>query len=229
MAPAMSRSEGNTGQAPLTFAVTLSSAYDAPVTVDWATTDISATTVSDYQAQSGTLTFAPGVTTKSITVLVNGDRLAEPDETFHVNLSGATSAVINHGVSVGTIVDDEPRISITDATRAEGKRGKTTLFIGVLASVNQHITLFMDDGTPVRATMDCTFREFDSDSDTVRDELNSPDVDKRYVVRPGDTLTRIAAELYSDQSLWRVIADANGIDNPRRLTPGQVLLIPKLT
>lgn len=107
--------------------------------------------------------------------------------------------------------------------------GKTTLFIGVLASVNQHITLFLDDGTPVRATMDCSFREFNSDSDTVRDELNSPDVDKRYVVRPGDTLTRIAAELYADQSLWRVIAEANGIDNPRRLTPGQVLLIPKLT
>jgi len=66
------------------------------------------------------------------------------------------------------------------------------------------------------------------DSDRTRYELNSPDVDKTYVVRPGDTLDMIAAELYEDRRQWRAIAEANRIDNPRRLTAGQILHIPKL-
>lgn len=107
--------------------------------------------------------------------------------------------------------------------------GKRTLFIGVLTYYQQRVTLFLEDGTPVRATVTCTFQEVTTGYTAVRDELYSPDVEKTYVVRPGDTLNRIAAELYDDQSRWRAIAEANGIDNPRRLSPGQVLLIPKLT
>jgi hypothetical protein len=61
-------------------------------------------------------------------LLVNGDRLPEPNETFVLNLSGATSAVITQGNSVGTIVDGEPRISITDVTNSEGRNNHTTLF-----------------------------------------------------------------------------------------------------
>jgi len=107
--------------------------------------------------------------------------------------------------------------------------GKQTLFMGVVTHVAQTITLFMSDGTPVRAEVDCTFQEYFRDSDKLRDELHSPDVDKTHVVQAGDTLNRIAHELYDNQALWRVIAEANGIDDPRRLTPGQVLRIPKLT
>jgi Calx-beta domain/FG-GAP-like repeat/FG-GAP repeat len=121
--PSVSRSEGNTGPTPFSFPITLSSAYDAPVTVDWATAAGSATDGSDYQAASGTLIFAPNETTKTITILVNGDRLPEPTETFFVNLSGATSAVIIRGNSVGTIFDDEPRVSINDVTVTEGHTG----------------------------------------------------------------------------------------------------------
>jgi hypothetical protein len=126
---AMSRSEGNTGQMPFVFAVSLSSAYDAPVTVDWTTANGSATAGSDYRAASGTLTIPAGQTTGTITILVNGDRLAEANETFYVNLSGATNALIIYGYSTGTIVDDEPRISISDVTRYEGNGKKTTLFV----------------------------------------------------------------------------------------------------
>ena len=57
-------------------------------------------------------------------MLVNGDRLAEPNETFVVNLSGPTNAVIADGQGVGTILDDEPRISISDVTKTRGKKGK---------------------------------------------------------------------------------------------------------
>ena len=87
--------------------------------VAYATGDGSAVSGSDYQALSGTLTFAPGETTKTITVLVNGDRLAEQTESFVVNLSSPTNATVTDGQGVGTIVDDEPRISISDVTKSE--------------------------------------------------------------------------------------------------------------
>ena len=109
--------------------MTLSTASSEPVTVAFATANGTATAGSDYQAASGTVTFAPGETTKTVTVLVNGDRVGEPNETFLVNLSGATGgAVIIDGQGVGTIVDDEPRISIGDVARKEGNSG-TTLFV----------------------------------------------------------------------------------------------------
>src|SRR6185369_13930034 len=45
--------------------------------------------------------------------------------------------------------------------------GKRTLFLGVIKSVKETITLFLDDGTPVRATVECTFQEVSSDTDAV--------------------------------------------------------------
>ena len=76
----------------------------------------------DYQAASGTLTFAPGETSKTITVLVDGDRLGEYDESFYINLT-SENAHIDYTNSTGTILDDEPRISINSASIVEGNRG----------------------------------------------------------------------------------------------------------
>ncbi len=120
--------EGNTGTRAAHFTVTLSAAYGQPVTVAYATANGTATAGSDYQGVSGTLTIPAGQTTGTITVLVNGDRLPEPNETFFVNLSSPTNATIADNQGVGTIVDDEPRISISDVSKAEGRRGKTTRF-----------------------------------------------------------------------------------------------------
>src|SRR4029077_1012456 len=104
--------EGNTGVTSATFTVTLSAAYDVPVTVNYSTANGTATAGSDYQAASGTLTFTPGEISKTVTVQVIGDRLAEANETFGVNLSAPTNATIADGTGAGTIMDDEPRISI---------------------------------------------------------------------------------------------------------------------
>jgi hypothetical protein len=142
--PSVSRGEGNTGQTPFAFTFTLSSTYDASVTVGWATAAGSATGGSDYQAASGTLTFAPKETSKTVTVLVNGDRLPEENETFVVNLSSPTNATIADGQGSGTILDDEPRISIGDVTRYEGKKGQTTLFsftVTLSAAYDQAVTM----------------------------------------------------------------------------------------
>jgi hypothetical protein len=121
--------------------------------VDWATTAGSATAGSDYQAASGTLTFAPGETTKTITILVNGDRLPEANETFYVNLSAAT----NVGQGMATIVDDEPRISIGDVTKKEGNGKKTTLFVFTVtlsAAYDQPVTMSYQTVNGAAATGD---------------------------------------------------------------------------
>src|SRR4029453_17037096 len=78
----MTRVEGNSGSTSCIFTVSLSAASGLPVTVTYTTANGPATAGSDYAAVSATLTFAPGETTKTITVLVNGDRLVPPDETF---------------------------------------------------------------------------------------------------------------------------------------------------
>jgi len=106
--------------------------------------------------------------------------------------------------------------------------GAWPLFQGVLASLTQEFSLFLEDGTPVRATLRCSFTEYLSDGQTAQNELHSPDVAKTYTVHPGDTLINIAAMHYGDASQWRVIAAANHIQNPRRIAAGQVLAIPKL-
>ena len=75
---------------------------------------------------------------------VNGDRLAEPNETFVVNLSSPTNATIADGQGVGTILDDEPRISISDVTKTEGKKNQTTLFtftVTLSAAYDQPVTM----------------------------------------------------------------------------------------
>jgi hypothetical protein len=90
------------------------------------------------------LAFAPGETSKTVTVLVNGDRLAEPNETFVVNLSSPTNATVADGQGLGTILDDEPRISISDVTKKEGKRGQTTSFtftVTLSAAYDQPVTM----------------------------------------------------------------------------------------
>jgi Calx-beta domain/FG-GAP-like repeat len=137
-------SEWNTGTVSATFTVRLSAVINQPVTVSYSTADSSAMAGSDYQAASGTLTFAPGETSKTVTVLVNGDRLVEPNETFFVNLSSPTNATIADGQGVGTIVDDEPRVSISDVTKSEGRRPYTTQFIFTVtlsAAYDQPVTM----------------------------------------------------------------------------------------
>jgi probable HAF family extracellular repeat protein len=135
--------EGNVGTVAATFSVTLSTVSSESITVDYATGDGTAA-ASDYQAASGTLTFAPNETSKTISILVNGDRLAEPNETFVVNLSNPTNATIADGQGVGTIVDDEPRISVSDVSKKEGKRNQTNLFtftVTLSAAYDQPVTM----------------------------------------------------------------------------------------
>src|SRR5262249_49458936 len=122
-----------------------------------ATADGTALSPSDYQAGSATLTFAPGETSKTVTVQVIGDRLGEPNETFFVNLTSI--ATISDGQGVGTILDDEPRISITNVTKKEGRNNQTTSFtftVTLSAAYDQAVTMSFRtvDGTATTSDND---------------------------------------------------------------------------
>jgi hypothetical protein len=106
--------------------------------------------------------------------------------------------------------------------------GKDSVLLpdGFLEKVNKTLTQFLEDGTPVRATLDCTFKEW-AEPDKRKKEENLID-DPVRIVRRGETLSSIAYEEYGDPALWRVIADENRLQNPRQLAPGLVLTVPPL-
>jgi len=111
--------EGNSGITLATFNVTLSSATVDTVTVDYATSDGTATAGSDYVATSGKLTFAPGTSSKTIDVQVIGDTIDEPDETFLLTLSNATNvSFIPQAQVSATIINDDgpPKLQFTTST-----------------------------------------------------------------------------------------------------------------
>ena len=96
-------SEGET----MGFAVTLSGLTARTVAVDYATADGSATAGADYGSVSGTLTFAPGESSATVSVDIVDDEMYEPDETFVARLSSPVNAVIASGEATGTILDDD--------------------------------------------------------------------------------------------------------------------------
>jgi len=126
--------EGNTGTQYAVVSVNLDAPARKTVSVNYATAYGTAVAGADYLATAGTLTFAPGQTSKTIRVPVIADRVPEPDKTFLVNLSGARGAKIAVAQGVVTILDDEPRISIGRAETVEGNSGTTALTFTVSLS-----------------------------------------------------------------------------------------------
>lgn len=139
-----------TGPAPITegnvdttFIVTLSTASGRAVSVDYATSDVTAIAPGDYQAISGTLTIPAGNTTANIPVVIKQDTLYETDETFSLTLTNAPNANITDGQKSATILNDDPKpaVVINDITVDEGA-GTVTLTAsiaspsGLDASVN---------------------------------------------------------------------------------------------
>lgn len=107
--------------------------------------------------------------------------------------------------------------------------GEAIIFQGVLQGLDTQYTMFLDNGTPVRATVKCTFTQWRSNEKDLKNQnLMSSDVVKVWTVRRGQTLASIAALEYRDPRYWRQIAEANGIDDPLALQPGATLLLPAL-
>jgi len=104
----VSKKEGDSGTTAFVFTLAVSGSPLSTVTVDWATGGGTAPVVTDYAPANGTVSFAPGVTTRAVTVQVVGNRIPEPNETFFVNLSNPSpNAYLGNAQGVGTILNDD--------------------------------------------------------------------------------------------------------------------------
>ena len=141
--------EGDSGTQSATFTVSLSRAVSDAVGVSYATSDGTATFASgDYHQTTGTISFTPGQTSRTITVQVVGDTTAENNETFVVTLSSPTGAVLGDSSGQGTITDNDsgggggggggggadPTVSVTDQSVTEGNSGTTSMTFTVSLS-----------------------------------------------------------------------------------------------
>ncbi len=119
--------EGNAGTVNMSFTVTIS-ASAKHASVQFQTQDGTATGPSDYVATSGTVRFNGHLLTRTANVVVNGDVVDEPNETFTVTLSNPAGLTIDQGTATGTILDDDgpPTVNSADTSVVEGNTGQTT-------------------------------------------------------------------------------------------------------
>jgi nucleoid-associated protein YgaU len=102
-------------------------------------------------------------------------------------------------------------------------------FEAVIEKLSQKYTLFRPDGTPARATLSVTFKEYLTLAAQLSDpRRESADKSKRRVLDAADSLSLLAWREYQDPALWRKIAYANDIDDPWRVGPGTWLILPPL-
>ncbi len=177
--------EGNSGTQNAIFTVTLSGASATPVAVAYLTSGDTAVANDDYLTASGTLTFAPGETSKLVTVPVTGDTKAEANETFFVNLSAPSGATIADGQGLGTILDDDPSVSISDVTRFEGNSGNTRFVFTVSLSAASNAPVVVS-----YATEDGTARKRDNDYVAKSGKLT---------FAPGETSQTITVQVKGDR------------------------------
>ena len=131
----VSTAEENAGTTPLQFTVALTSPSGLPVTVQYATAPDTAT-AADFTATSGSLSFAPGETTKTVTVQVTGERLFEPNERFFLNLASPTNATIGKPQGIGTISNDDavPTVAFAIAPATFAENGGTATVTATLSN-----------------------------------------------------------------------------------------------
>ena len=102
-------------------------------------------------------------------------------------------------------------------------------FKGYLESLNERFTMFSNEGIPLRAFLDVTFKKVETVEKYLKGaSFQSADRTKARVIKEGEQLCTIAGNEYDDSGNWRPIATANNIDNPRKIKPGTSLVVPSL-
>lgn len=107
--------------------------------------------------------------------------------------------------------------------------GKITLFDAVVEKVEISYTMFSSDGLPIRAKADVSFKQQDFWDDIIPAQNPTSRTDSRKTRRVSSSqrLDQIAYEEYGDARYWRLLAEANSMDDPFQLVDGQLLVIPQ--
>jgi hypothetical protein len=127
-------------------------------------------------------------------------------------------------------IDDKKRdkTQFTRPPKVTFMWGKTWEFEAVVESISQQFTMFLPDGTPVRAILDVSFRQVKDELQQLAQNPTSGGLggERIWTVGEGDSLARIAHETLGSAAHWRVIAEANQIGDVRDLELGRPLIIP---
>ncbi len=177
----ISFAEGDAGAKFVFFTVTSSASSNLPISVDFTTANGTATTPSDYQSATGTLTFGPLQTTRIIVVTINGDTGFEPNETFTMTLSNPVNATIARAQGTATIQNDEAPVLLTE---------ENTNHVIALDSVTQ-----VRDPFPLT-----TVRNFSADQHT-RVSLFV----WRLGLLPGDTIANVKVQADDGQGMFYLL------------------------
>lgn len=112
--------------------------------------------------------------------------------------------------------------------RVEFRWGRL-IFKAVIEKLSQRFTMFLSDGTPVRATLNVAFKQFRPLAEQlITPRRNSADKTKRRVVSSDNSIWLLADSEYGDPRDWRLIARKNHVSDPRAIRPGVVLVVPPL-
>ena len=184
--------------------------------------------VQFYSGEAESLTFDLFFDTISSGMDVGGEW--KDRKSIHEN---SLQSSVSNKVDVRTYTSKVYNLMYVDANEHHppelGIAWSSLQFKGYLESCTQTFTKFSEDGTPVRAILKCTFIESRDLSELYgKNPLNSPDTTKYRTVRQGDSLWAMSAREYGEAAEWRQIASANGIDNPRRLRAGDLIIVPAM-
>jgi hypothetical protein len=211
-----------------TFTVTLDKAYTEIVTVDYTTVDGTATSADrDYQAKTGTLTFAIGETQKTITIGINGDARIEDDETFSVKLQNPQKLILpaTTTASVTLTNDDFPTVSLygDTASQLEGDQGKVAYGFTIILSeaATKPVTVTYQT---VTGTADAT--DFEAVTTPVTVTFAPGETQKTIVVNALGDLTAEGDETFSvrlaspvNAKLGQALVGATILDDDTQPTP----------
>jgi hypothetical protein len=200
IAPGLSADDdsGSEGDPTIDIPVELFGSVDHPVTVDYATSDGTALAGQDYEATTGTVTFAPGQTTRSVSVAVLADRKTESNEDFTLTLSnvnGGASAAQAAAVSgppvtlvkpdaTATILDNDPKVSLGNFRVREGNKG----------TGNANFTIKLSHASPVAVTV-----RFATADGSARARSDYMPVKKTITFLPGQTKQLVPVAIRGDR------------------------------
>ena len=190
--------------AALDFVVTLDPAATAAVTVDYATADGTATAGSDYTATSGTLTFQPGETSKTVSVPITDDAVDDGGETLTLTLSSASGADLGDAEATGTIRNTEPEssgLSVADAEATEEEDAALDFVVTLDPAATATVTVdyATADGTATAGS------DYTATSGTL-------------TIQPGDTEKTVSVPITDDavddggETLTLTLSSASGAD-----------------
>jgi len=201
---------------PNTYSITKSVSWNA------ATSNNPAAGQTERRKNAPALQFGGGQS-RSLSLELFFDTTEATDEACK-DVRTLTNKIVKLTRIVRDLTPQRPPVCVVSWGR-ETPPGSDFPFTGVITQLTQRFSLFLPDGRPVRANLTVGFTEY---LDPTKDELeNDPEFTTRLVKR-GDTLSSIAGQVYRDPTMWRVIAEANRLDDPRQIPPGLQLNIPKI-